>query len=257
MKKIVRRSHIKENFRANLVQEQSSINEALPVLGWMAANALVNAAVRYGPSVVSKILSGAAKTKPTGAAQARVPNTGYGPWGRISRRGGGGKGKGGKSRPKNKGSLPAAAAAGGAAGALLGGGGSGTGKPDIYGKDRPRTGFDNRIQGIDPNRSGELRRSAGFWDTEVGRRLLYGKSGGGLVAPPNPMSENKVYTQLQEMVNESIATREINNILVTQDMAKNIVQLHEALNTNNKKLLEESVQSKDGFFEVLDFSVRN
>jgi hypothetical protein len=128
---------------------------------------------------------------------------------------------------------------------------------DILGKERPETGFTDRIQGIDPNRSGELRRSAGFWDTEVGRRLLYGKSGGGLVAPPTSMFEGKVYAQLQEMVKKSISSKEINNILVTQDMAKNIVNLHEALNTDNKKILEKNIQSKDGFFEVLDFSVRN
>jgi hypothetical protein len=40
---------------------------------------------------------------------------------------------------------------------------------DILGKERPETGFTDRIQGIDPNRSGELRRSAGFWESEVGR----------------------------------------------------------------------------------------
>lgn len=130
-------------------------------------------------------------------------------------------------------------------------------KQDILGKERPQTGFGNRMQGIDPWRSGELRTSAGYYDTPVGRRQLYKGAGGGLVAPPSSMYENKVYSQLQEMVNKSITTREINNVLVTQDMAKNIVQLHEALNTKNKKILEESIQTKDGFFEVLDFSVRN
>lgn len=132
-------------------------------------------------------------------------------------------------------------------------------KQDILGKERPQTGFGNRMQGIDPWRSGELRQNIPFYDTPVGslmgrRAMVYQ---GTARVPPSSLPEGKVYSQLQEMVNKSIATREINNVLVTQDMAKNIVQLHEALNTKNKKLLEESIQTKDGFFEVLDFSVRN
>lgn len=132
-------------------------------------------------------------------------------------------------------------------------------KQDIYGKDRPQTGFRDRYQGIDPYRSGELRQNIPFYDTPVGgvlgRQAMMGQ--GIARVPPSSLPEGKVYSQLQEMVNKSIKTKEINNILVTQDMAKNIVQLHEALNTKNKRILEESVQSKDGFFEVLDFSVRN
>ena len=102
-----------------------------------------------------------------------------------------------------------------------------------------------------------MRASAGYYDTPVGRRQLYKGAGGGLVAPPSTMYENTVIHQLQEMINKSIRAREINDILVTQDMAKNIVQLHEALNNDNKKILEENIQTKDGFFRTLDFSVRN
>jgi len=102
-----------------------------------------------------------------------------------------------------------------------------------------------------------MRASAGYYDTPVGRRQLYKGAGGGLVAPPSTMYENTVIYKLQEMVNKSIKTREINDILVTQDMARNIVQLHEALNNDNKKMLEENLKSKDGFFRILDFSVRN
>jgi dynactin complex subunit len=86
---------------------------------------------------------------------------------------------------------------------------------------------------------------------------MYKGAGGGLVAPPSTMYENTEIHQLQEMINKSIRAREINDILVTQDMAKNIVQLHEALNNDNKKILEENIQTKDGFFRTLDFSVRN
>ena len=225
MKKIVRRNHIRENFRANL----TSLNEAIPlaaIAGGAAVSALTDIGIKYGPKVMNSI-------------------------GKLFK----GKGKG-KPKPKGKGDAAGAAAGAGAAG-MIGGFMGGSQASDIYGKDRPQTGFRDRYQGIDPFRSGEMRASAGYYDTPVGRRQLYKGAGGGLVAPPSTMYENTVFPQLQEMVNKSIKTKEINNILVTQDMAKNIVELYEALNTKNKRILEESVQSKDGFFEVLDFSVRN
>jgi hypothetical protein len=293
MKKIVRRSHIKENFRQNLKEQFTAgdvadvfvpgvsayknfkrgnvvgglVDAGLDVaslaagvfsggLGYGAARAAISAA-KAGKKALTVATKAGKKPQTVAAKSTRVPNTGSinGPWGRRV----GKPTKAAKPTKKGKGSGAATGAAVGAgagiAGALLGGGGSGSSQP--LAKDRPQTGFRDRYQGIDPFRSGEIRTSAGYYDTPVGRRQLYKGAGGGLVAPPSTMYEHKVFSQLQEMVSKSIKTREINNILVTQDMAKNIVQLHEALNTNNKKLLEESVQSKDGFFEVLDFSVRN
>jgi hypothetical protein len=274
MKKIVRRSHIKENFRANLIMEQTSndtISEAVPFVAAAAGAALRGAAglaAKYGPSVaswLSKAMSGASKVKSSNAARiaaakartskSRTPATN--PWVRSSSRSRfNRKGRNGVSSTRDR-KLGASDMALGLAGALGGGSGGSSSPPDIYGKDRPQTGFRNAYQGIDPFRSGEMRASAGYYDTPVGRRQLYKGAGGGLVAPPSTMYENTVFHQLQEMINNSVESKEINSILVTHDMAKNIVQLHEALNTTNKKILEESVQSKDGFFEVLDFSVRN
>ena len=309
MKKVVRRNRIRENFRANLLQEGFTADDVADVFvpfvsaarnvqkgnwlgaagdlaldaasigagfftggaGYIPARAAISAA-KAGTKVAAKFGRAAADPliavgkkfakRKTVPGTSGIPNTGKGkrgPWDQAIANAKSGKPAGPKSRgnkkPGGAGTAAAIGAAGGALGGLLGGGGSISDR-DIMGKDRPQTGFGNRMQGIDPYRSGELRRSAGYYDTEVGRRQLYKGAGGGMVAPPM-YNEGKVYTQLQEMVNKSIATREINNVLVTQDMAKNIVQLHEALNTKNKKLLEESIQTKDGFFEVLDFSVRN
>ncbi len=309
MKKVVRRSHIRESFRANLLQEQVTADDVADVLipgvsavrnfskgnwlggiadlgldaasiaagaftggaGYVGARAGISA-LKAGTKVAAKM--GKAVANPAVALTKKVlrkksvkgtsgiPNTGKGkkgPWDQAIANAKSGKPAAKPKKPGGKGA-GTAAGIGAIAGGMLGGGGGGSGGTtdrDIMGKDRPQTGFRNAYQGIDPFRSGEMRTSAGYYDTPVGRRQLYKGAGGGLVAPPSSMYENKVYTQLQEMVNKSIATREINNVLVTQDMAKNIVQLHEALNTQNKKLLEENIQSKDGFFEVLDFSVRN
>lgn len=206
----------------------------------------------------------AARIAAAKAKRSRAPTTGN-PWekaaakARFQR-----KGTDVDATPKTgKGTAIAdvAATTAGAASAFLGGGGSGSSQPlSVYGKDRPQTGFGNRMQGIDPFRSGELRQSVPFYDTTpvggvVSRRAMMGGGIGRI--PPSSLPEGKVFPQLQEMINKSIKSKEINNILVTQDMAKNIVQLHEALNTDNKKLLEANIQSKDGFFEILDFSVRN
>lgn len=287
MKKIVRRNHIKENFRQNL-REQFTLGDVADVfvpgvsayknfqkgdiagglidagldvaslvaggltggLGYGAARGVISA-VKAGKKVatVGKKVATTQKL----ARSSRVPNTGYGPWGkRVPTRIKGPKGK--------KGSTAAAAAAGATGGAMTGGGGSGGGSQplDIYGKDRPQTGFRDRYQGINPFHSGELRQSVPFYDTTpvggvVSRKAMMGVGR----IPPSSLPEGKVYDQLQEMVNKSIKTREINDILVTQDMARNIVQLHEALNNDNKKMLEENLKSKDGFFRILDFSVRN
>lgn len=307
MKKIVRRNRIRENFRANLVQEGFTADDVadtfLPFVsaarnaskgnwwgaagdlaldaasiaagaftggaGYVGARAAISAA-KAGTKVATKFGRAAADPliavgkkfakRKTVKGTSGIPNTGKGkkgPWDQAIANAKSGKPAAKPKKPGGKGA-GTAAAVGGALGGLLGGGGSGSiSDRDIMGKDRPQTGFGNRMQGIDPFRSGEMRTSAGYYDTPVGRRQLYKGAGGGLVAPPSSMYENKVFTQLQEMVKKSIATREINNVLVTQDMAKNIVQLHEALNTKNKKLLEENIQTKDGFFEVLDFSVRN
>lgn len=203
------------------------------------------------------------------AKRSRAPTTGN-PWekaaakARFQRKGTGNNS--GRSKDRNNDEkLDAADLAAGAAGAAGAAdrkqAGSGSSQPlSVYGKDRPQTGFGNRIQSIDPFRSGELRQSVPFYDTTpvggvVSRRAMMGGGIGRI--PPSSLPEGKVFPQLQEMINKSIKSKEINNILVTQDMAKNIVQLHEALNIDNKKLLEESIQSKDGFFEILDFSVRN
>lgn len=312
MKKIVRRNRIRENFRANLLQEGFTADDVADVFvpfvsaarnvqkgnwlgaagdlaldaasigagfftggaGYIPARAAISAA-KAGTKVAAKFGRAAADPliavgkkfakRKTVKGTSGIPNTGKGkkgPWDQAIANAKSGKPAGPKSRgnkkPGGAGTAAAVGAAGGALGGLLGGGGSGSlSDRDIMGKDRPQTGFGNRMQGIDPFRSGEMRTSAGYYDTPVGRRQLYKGAGGGLVAPPSSMYENKVFAQLQEMVKKSIATREINNVLVTQDMAKNIIQLHEALNTQNKKLLEENIQSKDGFFEVLDFSVRN
>jgi len=277
MKKIVRRNHIKENFRQNL-REQFTLGDVADVFvpGVSAyknfkrgdiAGGLVDAGldvaslvagglsggIGYGASrgVISALKAGKKVARiPKVAKSARVPNTGYGPWGRRV--------TGKKIKPKSSATaagVGAAAGIGAAAGSMFGGS---TSQPSqILAKDRPQTGFRDRYQGIDPFRSGEMRASAGYYDTPVGRRQLYKGAGGGLVAPPSTMYENTVIYKLQEMVNKSIKTREINDILVTQDMARNIVQLHEALNNDNKKMLEENLKSKDGFFRILDFSVRN
>lgn len=282
MKKIVRRNHIRENFRANL-QERITAGDVADIFipGVSAfknfkkgdiAGGLIDAGLDvaslvaggltgglgYGAArgVISAAKAGRKVSSATRIARKSrsVPNTGYGPWGRIRK----GKLKTPEAAAAAGGAAGAAAGAGAGAGAgMIGGFMGGSQASDIYGKERPQTGFRDRYQGIDPFRSGEMRASAGYYDTPVGRRQLYKGAGGGLVAPPSTMYENTVFPQLQEMVNKSIKAKEINNILVTQDMAKNIVQLHEALNTKNKRILEESVQSKDGFFEVLDFSVRN
>jgi hypothetical protein len=310
MKKIVRRNHLRESFRANLLQEGFTADDVadtfLPFVsaarnigkgnywgaagdlaldaasiaagaftggaGYVGARAAISAAkagtkvaTKFGRTVAKPFAQAAKKiARPrTVKGTSGIPNTGKGkkgPWdtaianakaGRTAKPKTGGK-KGGA------GTAAAVGAAGGAlAGGLLGGSSGGMSDRDIMGKERPQTGFGNRMQGIDPFRSGEMRTSAGYYDTPVGRRQLYKGAGGGLVAPPSSMYEGKVYEQLKEMVSNSIKTKEINNILVTQDMAKNIVNLHEALNTDNKKILEKNIQSKDGFFEVLDFSVRN
>lgn len=289
MKKIVRRNHIQENFRQNL-REQFTAGDVADVfipgvsafknfrkgdigaglldagldiaslaagaltggVGYAGARAAVSAA-KAGTKVISKTGAKLAKKKIVPKARS-VPNTGYGPWGRTV----GGKGKAPK---KNTSTGKAAGVAGGvaaAAGGLLGAASGGTGGPSsILAKERPQTGFGNRYQGIDPFRSGEMRASAGYYDTPVGRRQLYKGAGGGLVAPPSSMYEETVISQLQEMVKSSISKKEVNDILVTNDMARNIVNLYEALNTDNKKLLEDRIQSKDGFFETLDFSIRN
>lgn len=281
MKKIVRRNHIRENFRANL-QERITAGDVADIFipGVSAfknfkkgdiAGGLIDAGLDvaslvaggltgglgYGAArgVISAAKAGRKVSSATRIARKSrsVPNTGYGPWGKFKK---------GKLKTPEAGAAAGGAAAGAVGGAAGGAasGGRGSSIPDtpkIYGKERPQTGFRDRYQGIDPFRSGEMRASAGYYDTPVGRRQLYKGAGGGLVAPPSTMYENTVFPQLQEMVNKSIKAKEINNILVTQDMAKNIVELHEALNTKNKRILEESVQSKDGFFEVLDFSVRN
>ena len=326
MKKIVRRSQIRENFRANLIMEkeytaQDAASDAADILipgvsayknfqkgDWMAG--LVDAgldvasiaagaftggagygaikgatvAARVGSKLnkLNKITGSASKVADAAriaaakAKRSRAPTTGN-PWekaaakARFQRKGTDvdatpktGKGTDVDATPKTgKGTAIAdvAATTAGAASAFLGGGGSGSSQPlSVYGKDRPQTGFGNRMQGIDPFRSGELRQSVPFYDTTpvggvVSRRAMMGGGIGRI--PPSSLPEGKVYTQLQEMIDKSIKSKEINNILVTQDMAKNIVQLHEALNIDNKKLLEESIQSKDGFFEILDFSVRN
>jgi hypothetical protein len=290
MKKIVRRNHIKENFRQNL-KEQFTAGDVADVfvpgvsayknfkkgniagglfdvgldaaslaagaltggIGYGASRAAISA-IKAGTKVVAKTGKNFAKKKIVPKSKS-VPNTGSGPWGRKV----GTPKKTAKLKDKPKGKAGAAGAAGagaGIAGALLGSG-SGISSSQPLAKDRPQTGFRDRYQGIDPFRSGEIRTSAGYYDTPVGRRQLYKGAGGGLVAPPSTMYENTVIHQLQEMINKSIRAREINDILVTQDMAKNIVQLHEALNNDNKKILEENIQTKDGFFRTLDFSVRN
>lgn len=142
------------------------------------------------------------------------------------------------------------------AGAAASSAGSSSGN-DIYGKQRPQTGFRNQTQGIDPFRAGEMRNSTGYWDTPVGRRQLYKNAGGGMVAPPANLYEGNVIQELNEMVNSSTQSKNINGVYVTLNMAKNIVDLHESLNTDDKETLEEEVRSQDGFFRALDYSVRN
>ena len=311
MKKIVRRNHIRENFRANLIMEKKytagdavgdaadmlipgvsayknfakgDVGAGLFDLGLDAAGILagafsggtgylgvkgVGAAIKGG-SKLAKIADAATKAAKFVPKARTVPTLAkgkgkgkFGPWGTaqrratVQRKNSGSKG----NRPKDRNASDLADFALGAGmGGTLGGGG-GTSQPlSILGKERPQTGFRNQYQGIDPYRSGELRQSVPFYDTTpvggvMSRRAMMGGGMGRI--PPSSLPEGKVYAQLKEMVSNSIKTKEINNILVTQDMAKNIVNLHEALNTDNKKILEKNIQSKDGFFEVLDFSVRN